>query len=150
MVVNVDSSDKTWNAHLGGLLEILSQPDVITTCAHPLIQVLSYLKQDVSLHDAVNMQSTGKQKLGVFYCMAKLQLRSIAMSIVSLFSVDHSPRKLDLERISVGTRDIHRNLELGHRMLKVWQRTTCCCSSSKEEKGKLLPRVCLSRYLLDY
>lgn len=112
MIVNLDPADKTWQAHLGGLLGILQQiPD--NSIKSTLIKAVRISDSVANVHKALESSMVdGLQKATLLLDVIKLQLRKLATEIDAISSHSRPPlRKLDMQKLQVSLKRIRKHLE---------------------------------------
>ncbi|KAH8892694.1 hypothetical protein GQ53DRAFT_840571 [Thozetella sp. PMI_491] len=118
MVVNVSSEDKTWRIHLDGLLKLLQTGTGRNTWPS-LTRAMGLIHTKTDVYEAIASSSLeGFGKACLLLDVAKLRLYSLALEMEALLN-DKSriPRKLDVQKLHVSTRQIEKNLNLVPVML---------------------------------
>ncbi|KZF25885.1 hypothetical protein L228DRAFT_279153 [Xylona heveae TC161] len=115
MIVNIDSEDHTWQIHLGGLLNILSQ--LPSYQGDDQVQSVQ-LAIEIANSEGDPFQALASHDMGdiakafVILDIAMLRLRQVAEDLENLCQEVKTPRKLDVQKLRASIKHIQRNLNL--------------------------------------
>ncbi|KAH8196702.1 hypothetical protein TruAng_009131 [Truncatella angustata] len=111
MTVNLDQGDKTWQIHLDGLLNLLSQMSYRSKTA-PLPRAMMILDSGDDLRKALASSATGGPDIAsLLLDVTKLRLRKLIPEMDVLFrDASKHKRKLDVQKLRVLVRQIYKDL----------------------------------------
>lgn len=115
MVVNLDSSDRTWLQHADGLLALLSDPSALMqSSTNNLVRAAVKWHGGCRLHEtSLEPELSPSDRASVLLNLTKLQLRSITTEMEELFQASDAPRRqLEVRRVRIAARDLYRNLRM--------------------------------------
>lgn len=115
MIVNLDDDDRTWITHVDGMLAILKQDNAQSS--HEQLGILAQALRLFSTDETVDcsgvpFQYSSSDNGKILAAEAtKLKFRGLALELEMLFYSGVSPRKLDIEKLSVELQRIRRDLQ---------------------------------------
>lgn len=161
MIVNLDPTDQTWQTHLSGLLSILQQiPD--NAVKLPLIKAVRVSDSVTNVHKALESSTVdGLQRACLLLDIVKLQLRKLAPEIDAITrSSPPTLRKLDMQKLQVSIKRIHKHLDLfpiiigdrfGPTMVHIGQGSPHCVNQTNKGSQNYLtngkPKAFCNKYL---
>lgn len=102
MIVNLDPEDRTWLVHVKGFLASMRQT----------LDAQSDLNEGALVHISMLHTLEGQDQAISFSHYLKLRLRNLACEFEELRSSRDAPRKLDIQKIQAGLRQVRRHLPL--------------------------------------
>jgi hypothetical protein len=120
MTVNTNLEDRTWQAHLDGLLAMLQlqQNYYHEEQESSLIKAVQLLRSsDATKASLESFSSNDFEKACILLDIAKLWLRKLVAQMHDLTSDSRQVRKLDIRKLRVSLKQVHRDIALIPSML---------------------------------
>lgn len=118
MIVTSTFEERTWQIHFEVLLSLLGETPANVKPTSTLIQAVLTWKRNNSNDQSVPPDTSPEEHALLFLDVAKLELLSIVKDMDLLFTDgSKAPRKLDVRRLRVMTRQVYRNLKLVPAMI---------------------------------
>ena len=112
MTIKSERVYNTWQIHLGGLLAFLGSS---TSCIAGMKDGLSSMISNEANDSHISIASSLARPV----CSTLIRLYRLAPELDSIFSGTHQPRKLDVQKLRVAIKAIHKDSQIALRLFKI-------------------------------